>query len=81
MNAWSMAVQGWILVTGLGAIALLQFGGRRLQRWAPFIGLAGQPAWLWTAVDAQAVGVGVVSAAYTVVWALGCVKELRQWRR
>lgn len=73
----AIALQIWIAVTGLAAIALLQFGGRRARGWAPFIGLAGQPAWLWHAVDAHALGIGMVSAAYTVVWVAGCVREMR----
>lgn len=71
-------VQSWIAASGLTAIALLQFGSPRARRWAPFIGLAGQPAWLWYAIDAHAPGVLVVSAAYTVVWLAGCVRELRR---
>lgn len=73
-----LLLQAWITLTGLGAIALLQFGGERARRWAPFVGLAGQPAWLWHAAESQAVGIGVVSAAYTVVWLAGCVREVRR---
>lgn len=72
-----MLLQVWIAATGLGAIALLQFGRGDARRWAPFIGLAGQPAWLWHAVDADALGIGMVSAVYTVMWIAGCVKEMR----
>ena len=74
----TIALQIWIAASGLAAIALLQFGSPRARRWAPFIGLAGQPAWLWYAIDAHAPGVLVVSAAYTVVWLAGCVRELRR---
>ena len=41
----TLALQIWIAASGLAAIALLQFGTGRARRWAPFIGLAGQPAW------------------------------------
>lgn len=74
----SIALQIWIAASGLAAIALLQFGTTRGRRWAPFIGLAGQPAWIWHAIDAHAVGVLVVSAAYTVVWLAGCIREARR---
>lgn len=74
----TLALQIWIAASGLAAIALLQFGTARARRWAPFLGLAGQPAWIWHAIDAHAVGVLVVSAAYTVVWAAGCVREARR---
>lgn len=78
MTAAVIALQAWIAVTGLAAIAMLQFGGARARRWAPFLGLAGQPAWLWHAADTQALGIGAVSAAYTVIWMAGCVKEMRR---
>lgn len=74
----SLALQIWIAVSGLAAIALLQFGSPRARRCAPFVGLAGQPAWLWYAIDAHAPGVLVVSAAYTVVWLAGCVMEIQR---
>ncbi|HRP27459.1 MAG TPA: hypothetical protein PLG77_03395 [Burkholderiaceae bacterium] len=64
--------------TSARAARLAQFGAARARRWAPFLGLAGQPAWIWHAIDAQAVGVLVVSAAYTVVWLAGCVSEMRR---
>lgn len=74
----TLALQIWIAASGLAAIVLLQFGAPRARRWAPFIGLAGQPAWIWHSIDAHAVGVLVVSAAYTVVWLAGCVREARR---
>lgn len=74
----NLALQICIAASGLIAIALLQFGSARARRAAPFIGLAGQPAWLWYAIDAHAPGVLAVSAAYTVVWLAGCVKEARR---
>ena len=35
------------------AILLLTLGNGRAQAWAPFIGLAGQPAWLYLAIEAR----------------------------
>lgn len=78
MTTTAIALQAWIAASGLTAIALLQFGGARARRWAPFIGLAGQPAWLWHSVDAHALGIGMMSVAYTVVWAAGCVREMQR---
>lgn len=74
----TLALQIWIAATGLAAIALLQFGSARGRRLAPFIGLAGQPAWLLHAIDAHAPGVLAVSAAYTIVWLAGCVREIQR---
>lgn len=74
----AVLLQLYIAATGLAAIVLLQWGGERARRWAPFIGLAGQPAWLWFALRSDAAGVGLVSLAYTLVWAAGCVREARR---
>lgn len=74
-------VQFWIAFTGLAAIALLQFGGPGARRAAPFVGLAGQPAWIIHAFSTGALGVILVTGAYTVLWAIGCVKSMREVRR
>lgn len=70
-------LQAWILLSGLTALLMLQLGSARVRRWAPFVGLAGQPAWLWFAVDTHAAGVLGVTLAYTAVWVIGCVKAWR----
>jgi hypothetical protein len=67
----------WIAFTGLTALALLLWGGTTERRWAPFIGLAGQPAWFAHAIDSGSSGVIVMTVAYALMWAAGCVKELR----
>jgi hypothetical protein len=68
----------WIAVTGLLALSWLQFGSARARRWAPFVGLAGQPAWLYAAWQTGQVGMGIVVVAYTVLWAVGCWRALRR---
>lgn len=47
------------------------------QRWAPLVGLAGQPAWLWYSLDAKAWGLLAISLAYSAVYARGAWV---QWR-
>lgn len=44
----------------------------RLQRWAPVVGLCGQPFWLAHAISAEAWGVLAVAVGFTVVYARGC---------
>lgn len=66
----------WIMCTGLLSIALLQFGKPWMRAAAPFVGLAGQPAWIVIAMAAGRPGVLVVTAAYTVLWVLGCWKVI-----
>ena len=70
--------QAWLAFCGLLAIALLQFGGPRARRVAPFVGLSAQPAWIIHALDTGAAGVLVITLAYTVLWAIGCVKSLHK---
>ena len=48
-----------------------------LRRWAPVVGLAGQPAWLWFAAGAQAWGLFLLSLVYSAVYARGI---WIQWR-
>lgn len=72
-----MLTQLWIAITGVVAVALLQFGSERARAAAPFVGLAGQPAWIAHAMQADALGVAVVVAAYTVLWMVGCVATIR----
>lgn len=76
-DALAWLSQMLIFATGLTAVLALQFGSARARRWAPVIGIAGQPAWLWHAWQSGAVGVGIVSLAYTAVWAAGCVGAWR----
>lgn len=67
----------YVAFFGLLAIALAVLGNERGRAWAPFIGLSAQPAWLYLAWSAKMPGVAVVTVAYTVVWAAGCVKAVR----
>lgn len=49
-------------------------------RWraaAPFVGIAGQPFWLWATWDAGQWGMLGLSIAYTLAWGRGVVGVLR----
>ncbi len=41
------------------------------RRWAPVVGLLGQPAWLWFAISTSAWGLLALSLAYTAVYVRG----------
>lgn len=73
-----MLTQLWIAITGVVAVALLQFGSERARAAAPFVGLAGQPAWIAHAIDSNALGVSVVVGLYTLLWMAGCAAV---WKR
>lgn len=59
-----------IAFTGATAIALSQ-SSPRLQRYACLFGLAGQPAWIWSAWHAGQWGILALTALYTAAWAKG----------
>lgn len=65
MNQFLMAL------FGLTSIYCAMSNNPRLRKWAPIIGLAGQPFWAWFAWQAQAWGLGVLVLAYTAVYARG----------
>ena len=56
---------------GLTALWLAMGKSERGRRWAPVIGLCGQPAWLWFAISVNAWGLFVLSLAYTAVYMRG----------
>lgn len=72
-----------ILLTSLPATAITQVDAptgrlvgplfRRIgwKRWAPVLGLVGQPAWFYAAYTAGQAGIFLVCGAFTVVWGLG----------
>lgn len=61
------------LLAFFGLLSLWMATGRsdRARRWAPVVGLLGQPAWLAFAVGAEAWGLFALSLAYTVVYLRG----------
>jgi hypothetical protein len=66
-----MLAQISIGITGCLAILLLQQESAKVKRWAPVVGLVGQPFWLLTAYETQAWGMLFVSCMYTWVWLVG----------
>src|SRR3546814_9387313 len=68
------------LVTGVQTCALpicvtavfLSMDGRESRRrWAPVLGLLGQPGWFVAAVHAHQLGVLLVAVLYTLAWCRG----------
>ncbi|MGV8823013.1 hypothetical protein [Methylibium petroleiphilum] len=70
-------IQLALAVFGLTAMWLAMGGNARGRRWAPIVGLCGQPFWMWFAFGVQAWGLMVLSLAYTVVYLRGAWV---QWR-
>lgn len=60
-----------IALFGLSSIWLAMGNNPTGRRWAPIIGLAGQPFWFAFAIDAGAWGLLALVAAYSVVYLRG----------
>jgi hypothetical protein len=69
--------QLFIALFGLSSIWMAMGKNDRLRKWAPVVGLCGQPFWAWFAIEAQAWGLGVLVVAYTLVY---CRGAWVQWR-
>lgn len=70
-------VQLALAVFGLTALWMATGHSAGARRWAPIVGLCGQPFWLWFAVSVQAWGLLALSLAYTAVYLRGAWV---QWR-
>jgi len=64
-------IQFLMAACGLTSIYCAMGDNPRLRKFAPIIGLAGQPAWAWFAWQSQAWGMGLLVAAYTLVYIRG----------
>lgn len=64
-------IQILIALFGLTSIWLAMGHNTTGRKWAPVIGLAGQPFWLVFAMDAAAWGLLALVAAYTAVYLRG----------
>jgi hypothetical protein len=69
--------QMFIALFGLTSIWLAMGHNATGRKWAPLIGLAGQPFWLAFALSTEAWGLMVLVGAYTLVYLRGA---LLQWR-
>jgi hypothetical protein len=66
-----VVVQVVLAVFGLSSLWMALDPRPAWRRWAPFVGLIGQPAWLLFAWTLDAWGLFAVSLAYTVVYLRG----------
>ena len=60
-----------IALTGVTAIVLVQSKSEQLRRFACLFGLAGQPAWFYSAYQAEQWGVFGLCVLYTMAWGHG----------
>lgn len=60
--------QLFLALFGLSSVAFAMGSSPIRRRWAPMIGLLGQPFWAHFAYQSGGWGMGVLVAAYTVVY-------------
>lgn len=73
-------IQIVIVLSGVLAVALTQSMLPERRRWAPLVGLIGQPFWLYITCSWTTWGMFVCSLLYTLVWAYGACKHwLVRW--
>lgn len=60
-----------LAVFGLAALAMAMGQRPALQKWAPIVGLLGQPFWFWFAMRSSAWGLLVLAVAFTATYAFG----------
>lgn len=66
-----MLAQICIALFGVTAIWLSQDAREQVRRWAPILGLAGQPFWFYSAYTAQQWGIFALCFLYTWAWGKG----------
>jgi hypothetical protein len=66
-----MLLQVVLATFGLASLFMALDARPTLRRWAPLVGLVGQPAWLLFAWGLDAWGMFAVSVAYTLVYLRG----------
>ena len=60
-----------IALCGVSAVWLSQDKNEKRRRWAPILGLIGQPFWFYSSYVAEQWGIFALSIMYTYGWAKG----------
>lgn len=61
-------IQGIIALSGIVAVILLLHPNKKLGRWGAFVGLAGQPFWLYATFVAGAWGMFIAAVLWADLW-------------
>ena len=77
MTAVDIASQVLIAIFGVGALFMQYSASATLRRYAPLVGLAGQPAWIYVAYTEAKWGMLVVTLLYTGGWLKGTLRNIR----
>jgi hypothetical protein len=71
-------VQVGLAFFGLTSLAMVQGHNATARRWAPVVGIVGQPFWAVFAYSTGAKGLGLLVVAYTINYGYGIWV---QWRK
>ena len=72
--------QALIAILGIAALWLALSADPRQRRAAPWVGIVGQPAWLWATWSAGQWGIFALTVAYTGVYLIACAVQISEWR-
>jgi len=67
----NMIIQIYIFITEAVAMWLTQQHREHWRKYAPIIGLAGEPAWIYSSYASEQWGIFGLSLIYTYIWAIG----------
>lgn len=67
----NMGEQILIAMFGASAVYLTQQGNDALRKYAPLLGLCGQPFWFYATYQAEQWGIFVLCFLYTYAWCTG----------
>ena len=70
-------IQFVLAICGLTALWMATGKNAESRRWAPIVGLLGQPAWMIFAIQSDAWGLLLLSGAYTGVYARAAWVQFR----
>lgn len=68
-------IQIGLAAFGLSALWMAMSNSPQSRRWAPIVGLAGQPFWVAFSVQSSAWGLLALSLAYSAVYAMGAYNQ------
>jgi hypothetical protein len=69
--------QVFIALFGIGALFMQYSDFPVLRKWAPWVGFAGQPAWIYSAYTGGKWGMLAVTVGYTIGWLRGGIRNMR----
>lgn len=78
MTSWW--VQGGIVVLSVCAIWMVNDGRAGVRRWAPLVGLLGQPFWFLATWQAEQWGMFAITFVYTGAWVRGLWTQRQGWK-